>query len=208
MPESEVLLPRATRNGLRRTSGVESSIHSPLRHHKLKRTRIASEEACLSGHVSRTWLSNLRQDLVSCRLRSIRQSFGRFVAAQGDMRSEFWFCVLAPTGDSCHRRRVHRDTACQQLRVLARGRRLHHTRRHEGLAQCFLNSYHIGPRPEGWVEHLQNPSARDAGGDGFRGVYHRAGLRPDPLALSIPQIRFLESQHSSALPALLTMFRG
>jgi hypothetical protein len=68
-----------------------------------------------------------------CRLRSIKQGFWRFVAAQGDMRSELWICALARTGDPCRRWRVHRDTARQQLRLLVRDRRLHHARGHAGL---------------------------------------------------------------------------
>jgi hypothetical protein len=76
----------------------------------------------------------LTTGLVRCPLRSIKQDFGRFVAAQGDMRSELWVCALARAGDPCGRRRVHRDTACQQLRLLVRDRRLHHARGLEDLA--------------------------------------------------------------------------
>ncbi len=61
------------------------------------------------------------------------QGFGRFVAAQGDMRSELWVCGLAHTDHRCGCWRVHRDTDCQQLRLLVRGRRLHHARGHEAL---------------------------------------------------------------------------
>ena len=49
------------------------------------------------------------------------------------MRSELWVCALARTGDPCGRRRVYRDTACQQLRLLVRDRRLHYARGHKGL---------------------------------------------------------------------------
>ena len=49
------------------------------------------------------------------------------------MRSELWVCALARTGDPCGRWRVHRDTACQQLRLLVRDRRLHHARGLEDL---------------------------------------------------------------------------
>ena len=44
------------------------------------------------------------------------------------MRSELWVCAFARAGDPCGRWRVHRDTDCQQLRLLVRDRRLHHTR--------------------------------------------------------------------------------
>ena len=81
---------------------------------------------------------SLRQDLVRCRLRPIKHGFVRFVAAQGDMRSELWVCALARTGDPCGRWRVHRDTACQQLRILVRDRRLHHARGHEGLVPGII----------------------------------------------------------------------
>ena len=78
---------------------------------------------------------SLRQDLVRCRLRPIKQGLVRFVAAQGDMRSELWVCALARTGDPRGRWRVYRDTGCQQLRLLVRDRRLHHARGHEGLVR-------------------------------------------------------------------------
>ena len=71
---------------------------------------------------------SLRQDLVRCRLRPIKQGLVRFVAAQGDMRSELRVCALASNRDPCGRWRVHRDTACQQLCVLVRSRRLHAAR--------------------------------------------------------------------------------
>ena len=87
----------------------------------------------LVGPRSQTWPLSLRQDLSRCRSRSIKQGFLRFVAAQGDMRSELWICALARTGDPCGRWRVHRDTACQQLRLLVRDRRLHHARGLEDL---------------------------------------------------------------------------
>ena len=44
------------------------------------------------------------------------------------MRSELWVYTLARAGDPCGRWRVHRYTACQQLRLLVRDRRLHHAR--------------------------------------------------------------------------------
>ena len=78
---------------------------------------------------------SLRQDLVRCWLRPIKQGFMRFVAAQGDMRSELWVCALARTGDPCGRWRVHPDTDCQRFRLLVRDRRLHHARGHEGLVR-------------------------------------------------------------------------
>jgi len=49
------------------------------------------------------------------------------------MRSELWVCGLAHTDHRRGRRRVHRDTDRQQLRLLVRGRRLHHACWHEGL---------------------------------------------------------------------------
>ena len=58
-----------------------------------------------------------------------------FAAAQGDMRSELWFCGLARTGDPCGRWRVHRNTDYQQLRLLVRGRRLHHAGGDQGLGR-------------------------------------------------------------------------
>src|ERR1700730_14446711 len=62
-----------------------------------------------------------------CWMRSFKQGFGRFVAARGDMRSELWGYSLALSGDPCGPQRVHRDTDCQQLCLLVRDRRLHHT---------------------------------------------------------------------------------
>jgi hypothetical protein len=67
-----------------------------------------------------------------CWVRSLKQGFGRFVAARGDMRSELWGYSLTLTGDPCGPQRVHRDTDCQQLRLLVRDRRLCRARRLEG----------------------------------------------------------------------------
>jgi len=49
------------------------------------------------------------------------------------MRSELWVCGFAHTDHRRGRCRVHRDTDCQQLRLLVRGRRLHLARGHEAL---------------------------------------------------------------------------
>jgi len=49
------------------------------------------------------------------------------------MCSEHRGYIVARTGDPCGPWRVHRDTACQQLRLLVRGRRLHHAGGHEAL---------------------------------------------------------------------------
>ena len=49
------------------------------------------------------------------------------------MRSELWVCGFARAGDPCGHWRVHRDTDCQQLRLLVRGLRLRHTRGIEAL---------------------------------------------------------------------------
>ena len=49
------------------------------------------------------------------------------------MRSELWICGFPRTGNLCGRWRVHRYTACQQLRLLVRDRRLRHARGIEGL---------------------------------------------------------------------------
>jgi hypothetical protein len=77
---------------------------------------------------SRTWTVAIKLD--GCDQTS---KFVRFVAAQGDMRSELRVCGLARTDHRRGRWRVHRDTDRQQLRLLARGRRLHHACGHQGL---------------------------------------------------------------------------
>src|SRR5262245_58306532 len=46
----------------------------------------------------------------------------------------------------------------------------------------------------GWVERSENPSTHLWGPapDGFRGVYHRAGQRPDPVAQPILRVKTYE----------------
>ncbi len=71
------------------------------------------------------------------------------------MRSELWVCALARTGDPCGRWRVHRDTACQQLRILVRDRRVHHARGLEGGLVGLPVLLH-------GVRRLKNPSRPEA----------------------------------------------
>jgi hypothetical protein len=88
--------------------------------------------------------------------------FWRFVAAQGELRSEHCGYNLARTGDPCGPWRVHRDTDCQQLRLLGRGRRLHHAR---GQLPAVLTRC---GRPRSFMTIGRTARLRQAAGSGQR----------------------------------------
>jgi len=102
-------------------------------------------------------------------LRSIMQGFGRFVAAQGDMRSELWVCGLAHTDHRCGVGVFIEITDCQQLRLLVRGRRLHHARGHEALVGLQGRSNSSVAQI---VLRLRNPARPDAASVGAMRLRH------------------------------------